>query len=215
MTRKLATYAAVGAFSALLVLFTGQIAVDSILRYFTDRQAAPEPILANAFANPFLAIHAAAGVAAIVVAPLQFVARIRERLPALHRATGRLYVAACAVGAPTGLMLAMGTVVGPMTGLAFGVLGVLWAVFTIFGVKSAMAGRFDDHRAWMIRSYAMASAAITLRLMLPVSGMIGLPFLQSYQAIAWLCWIANLAAAELYLRRKPRTVPLAAEVATA
>ena len=215
MNRKLGPLVAVGAFSLLLVLFTGQIATDSILRYLTDGQAPPEPILANAYAHPFLAIHAAAGVAAIVVAPLQLIARLRERLPVLHRVTGRIYVAACLIAAPTGLVLATGTSAGPVAGLGFGILGLLWASFTFLGVRSVLARKFADHRAWMIRSYAMAASAITLRLMLPLSGMLGLPFLQSYQAIAWLCWITNLAAAELYLRRLPQRSTLAARVATA
>ena len=215
MTRKLASYAALGAFVALLLLFTGQVAVDSILRYFTDRQAPPEAILANTFAFPFLPIHAAAGVVALVVAPLQFVSRIRERLPLLHRRSGRVYVAACIVGAPTGLVLAAGTAAGPLTGLGFGLLGILWAAFTFLGIRAAIGGRFADHRAWMFRSYAMAGAAITLRLMIPLSAMLGLPFLQSYQAIAWLCWIVNLAAIELYLRLKVQPAPVPAAVATA
>lgn len=215
MSRRVASTAAVGAFSVLLVLFTGQIAFDSVLRYFTDRQAPPEPILANAFANPFLILHTAAGVAALVLAPIQFVARLRQRLPALHRATGRLYVGACVVGAPTGLVLAAGTTAGPIAGSGFAILAILWALFTFFGVRFARAGRLAEHRSWMIRSYAMAAAAITLRLMLPLSAMLGLPFLPSYQAIAWLCWLTNLAIAELYLRRNVQRAAIPATPATA
>ena len=215
MKRRVASYAAVGAFSVLLALFTAQIALDSVLRYLTDGQAPPEPIAANVFANPYLTLHAAAGVAALVLAPMQFVACIRERLPALHRAMGRLYVGACVVGAPTGLVLAAGTTAGPIAGSGFAILAILWALFTFFGVRFAMAGRLAEHRSWMIRSYAMAATAITLRLMLPSSAMLGLPFLPAYQAIAWLSWLTNLAVAELYLQRTVQRAAIAPKVATA
>ena len=53
----------------------------------------------------------------------------------------------------------------------------------------------------MIRSAALAFAAVTLRLYLPLSMVIGLPFEPSYTVIAWACWIPNLIAVELWLRR--------------
>lgn len=214
MTRRLARSVAAATFCALMLLSTGQIAMDSVLKYFTDRQAPPE-ILANAFANPFLMLHVAGGVAALVIAPLQFAGWIRARVPALHRATGRIYVAACAVAAPAGFMLALGTTAGPIASTGFALLAILWLAFTYLGVRSAIARSFVEHRAWMIRSYALAASAITLRLMLPLAGMLGLPFLPAYQAIAWLCWLTNLALAELYLRAKAPPMVITARVAAA
>ena len=90
-----------------LVLLTLQVAAVSALRYFTGSEAAPEFILGNAWANAFLVIHVAAGVAALLIGPLQFVRRIRAQFPAFHRAIGRTYVGACAIGAPSGFMLAI------------------------------------------------------------------------------------------------------------
>jgi hypothetical protein len=37
---------------------------------------------------------------------------------------------------------------------------------------------------------------VTLRLYLPLSGAIGIPFDDAYPAIAWLCWVPNLVVAE-------------------
>ena len=215
MTRRLTSYVAAVSVFALIVLLSGEIALDSVLRYFTDRQAPPGPILANTFANPFLIAHVAGGVTALVIAPLQLVGRIRERVPALHRATGRIYVGACVVAAPAGFMLALGTTAGPIAGLGFALLAILWPAFTYLGIRSAMDGRLADHRAWMIRSYALAATAITLRLMLPLAGALDLPFLPAYQAIAWISWLTNLALAELCLRRQQRWTRISAKVATA
>jgi uncharacterized membrane protein len=202
--------ASIGAYTlrATLVLFTLEIAAVSILRYFTSLQPAPEPILANRFAHPFLAFHVAGGVTALLLGPLQFVQRIRDRFPILHRTSGRVYAIACAVGAPAGFMLALGTTSGPVAAVGFAIPALLWPLFTYLGVKCAMEGRFDEHRQWMLRSYAITSNAITLRLMLPFAGLVlHLPFSAAYPVIAWLSWMTNLALFEIYLRRK-RAAPV-------
>jgi uncharacterized membrane protein len=186
---------------AALLLLTLEIGTVSVLRYFTGSGAPPPPILANAFADPFLAVHVAGGVAALLVGPLQFVRRIRTRVPRLHRAIGLAYVGACAVAAPAGLVLALGTTAGPVAGAGFAVLALLAPVFTWLGLQAALERRFEAHREWMLRSYAMVATAITLRLMLPAAGMLGFEFLPAYQAIAWLSWATNLALAEYHIRR--------------
>ena len=188
-----------------IALLTLEIVTISVLRYFTDWQSPPGVILANAFAKPFLPLHVIGGVTALAVGPLQFVRRIRERVPAFHRATGKIYAAACAVGAPAGFMLAIGTKAGPIAALGFAIPAVLWPIFTFAGIRHAIGGRFAEHRAWMIRSYAVTANAITLRVMLPAAGLMGIPFLPAYQVIAWLGWIVNLGAAELYLMHRTRS----------
>jgi uncharacterized membrane protein len=185
----------------MVVLLTVEIAIVSALRYFTGLEPPPPPIVANAFAQPFLVLHVAGGVAALLAGPLQFVQRIRARRPAFHRATGRIYVLACAIGAPAGFVLALGTTAGPIAGAGFAAQAVLWALFTWLGYRAAVERRFADHREWMLRSYALTAAAITLRLMLPASAFLGLEFVPAYRVIAWLAWTANLALVEYWIRR--------------
>jgi uncharacterized membrane protein len=199
------------AWRAVIVLLTVQIAAGSLLVYVANSGSAPPPILANAFASPFLVIHVVAGVVALMVGPLQFVRRIRARRPGLHRATGLIYVAACAVSAPAALMLALGTAAGPVAGAGFAALAMLLAGFTWLGLRAAIERRFADHREWMLRSYAMTATAITLRLMLPAAAYLGLEFLPAYQVIAWLSWTTNLALVEYHIRRtRAATVPYSA-----
>ncbi|HYI43274.1 MAG TPA: DUF2306 domain-containing protein [Sphingomicrobium sp.] len=200
MARGLASLLA-NAWRGAIVLLTLQIAYVSVVKYLLDTSVAPGPIAANAFANPFLTIHVVAGVTALVVGPLQFVARIRQRASALHRASGLVYVAACALSAPAAFMLALGTVAGPIAGTGFAILAILLSAFTYLGLRAALERRFDHHREWMLRSYAMTATAITLRLMIPAAMMLRFDFVPAYQAIAWLSWIANLVAVEWYVRR--------------
>ena len=186
---------------AALALLIAEIAIVSLLRYLGDGADAPPPILANAHADPFLVAHVLAGTVALVAGPFQFVRRIRERRPALHRATGLVFVAACAVAAPAGFMLALGTTAGPVAATGFAIPGALLPVFVWLGLRAAIERRFDAHREWMLRAYALVATAITLRLMIPASVLLGLEFLPAYRAISWLSWTVNLALFEYRIRR--------------
>ena len=192
---------------AAVVLLTANVVTTTSLRYVTNSEAPPPPIIANAFATPFLFIHVVTGVIALVVGLLQFVPRIRMRVPALHRATGRIYVGACAISAPAGFMLALGTTAGSFAGAGFAVQALLLPLFIYLGWRAAVQRRFTEHREWMLRSYALISAAITFRLMLPASVLLDLEFLPSYRAISWLAWMTNLVVVEHHIRRK--RVPMA------
>lgn len=213
MTLKFARIYSV-AWRAAIVLLTAQISIDSTLRYLANSQPAPEPILANAFATPFLVLHVIGAMIALLVGPIQFVRAIRTRWPTFHRTTGRIYVISCALGAPTGFVLALGTSAGPIAAAGFGLSAVLWLVFTWLGVRSVLDGRLDDHRDWMLRSYAVAAGAITLRLMLPAALMSGYDFYPAYQVISWLTWSTNLALCEYWIRRKRLSATGQAKFAT-
>lgn len=176
--------------------------MDSTLRYIIGSQSAPEPILANAFATPFLVLHVVGAMTSLLVGPLQLMPAIRTASPRLHRTTGRVYVLGCALGAPAGFVLALGTSAGPAAGGPFALSAVLWAAFTWMGVRAILGGRVDDHRKWLLRSYAVLAGAITLRLMLPAALMSGYEFYPAYRVISWLNWTINLALVELWIRRK-------------
>jgi len=53
----------------------------------------------------------------------------------------------------------------------------------------------------MIRSFALTFSAVTLRLYILLSQMLGLDFITAYRAIAWLAWIPNALFAEWFLRQ--------------
>ena len=205
MGRRLALFLS-AIWRGAIVLLTIEVAIAASLRYFTHNDTPPSVITDNAFAHPFLILHVAAGVLALLLGPLQFIERIRARAPLLHRAMGRIYAAAVALGAPAGFMLALGTTAGPVASVGFAIPAVLWPIFTYLGVRGAIDGRLAEHREWMLRSYAITATAITLRLMLPAAGLLGIPFYPAYRVISWLAWMTNLALVELYLRRKPAIV---------
>jgi uncharacterized membrane protein len=181
------------------------------LRYLVlGPAAAPANIASNAFARTgVLVVHAGFASIALILGAFQLFPRFRARWPAWHRRAGTVYVVACLAGGIAGLVLAAGSSSGPIAVAGFGLLAVLWIGFTANAWRLARARDFVRHRRWMIRSYSLTFAAVTLRLYLPAALMAQLDGLASYRAIAFLCWVPNLIVAELWLRQDPivRTSP--------
>jgi hypothetical protein len=73
---------------------------------------------------------------------------------------------------------------------------------TLSAYRHIRQRKLSEHRTWMIRSYALTLAAVTLRLYLPASLIAGFPMTVAYPAIAWLCWIPNLLIAEWFVRSR-------------
>ena len=160
-------------------------------------------------------VHITAGGLALLLSPFQFVARLRERHPAVHRTTGRIALAAIVVGGCAGLLLAPHSLAGPIGTAGFGLLAVLWVAFAITAFRAIRLGDVATHRRWMVRTFALTYAAVTLRLELglmialqiSLAGVDGqTAFERAYLVVPFLCWVPNLLVAERYLAtREVRT----------
>lgn len=169
-------------------------------RYLPRIGPMPPDILRNLFSRPWLTLHAGGAATALLVGPIQFLPRLRARVPRLHRWLGRTYVVSCLIGGPAGLILAFGSTAGPIATAGFGSLAVIWTYANVQAWRLAVARRIPEHRAWMIRSFAMTFGAVTLRLYLPLFPLFGVSFLDGYRAASFLSWVPNLILAELYRR---------------
>jgi uncharacterized membrane protein len=186
------------------VAWTGLAVLSSVValvsyRYLAGVGPLPPNIIVNRHVSPWIVIHAAGAATALLVGPWQFVPALRRRRPVVHRTLGRVYVAGCATGGVTALVLATGVSTGPIAGTGFAALGTAWITTTTIAVREVLAGRVPAHRRWMIRSFALTLSAVTLRIYLPLTSLIGLDFAISYPVIAWACWLPNLIAAELFI----------------
>jgi hypothetical protein len=83
------------------------------------------------------------------------------------------------------------------------VLGIIWWLFTGKAMLAIWQRQFIFHEKMMVRSFALALSAITLRAwkVIIVYSFDTAP-MDTYQIIAWLGWIPNLLIAEYYLHRK-------------
>ena len=183
----------------LVAILAFAVAAFSLRYLLPNSPAAPLVVSRNPFAVPWLAVHATLAALALAVGPLQFWAPVRQR--GWHRVLGRVYVGCCLLSAPAGLLLAFGATTGPVSTAGFGSLAVVWFATTLVGYKAALDRRFEVHRGWMVRSYALTFAAVTLRLYLGVVLATHMDFDTAYRAISFLAWVPNLVVVELLLRR--------------
>ncbi|MFC3995951.1 DUF2306 domain-containing protein [Nocardiopsis sediminis] len=181
---------------------------------FDPAQSRVAPRADVAWHYPVLVGHILLGSVVLAASCLQVWPWLRRRRPAVHRWSGRVYVAAAL---PTALMALAIAPLGAMglaqqTGNAFSAL--LWFGCTLAGYRAARGRRFADHREWMVRSFALAWSIVTNRVWLVACLAMAAPALDTVyggdedlmlQAAAgasvWLSWVANLLIAEWWLRR--------------
>lgn len=186
--------------SATFALAVG-IAIFS-LRYPLGLPPTPESIAGNLYIAPWLPIHAGFAGIALLIGGLQFSGALRSRRPAVHRHVGRVYALSCLIAAVAGLVLAAGNSAGPIAGLGFSLLAWAWIVTNIMGWRDARLRLFASHRRWMVRSWALTLAAVTLRIQITLGEMMGFEEYEAYRVIAFISWMPNLIAAEIWLRVK-------------
>lgn len=137
----------------------------------------------------------------------QFSRSIRKNTPRLHRYAGWLYIiTTLGLALPSGLVLAFSANGGLSTQVCFVILGICWGISTVLALYYVFHGQWIRHRNWMIRSFALALSALSLR-----TWKLGLYALQPYwdwltplhiyQLEAWLGWTINLLIAELIIYR--------------
>lgn len=185
------------------VVFSFLIALMSYRFLFMDLNLAFPEMPGHILDRKMIFIaHISASPVALVLGSVNLWERRRKKRPTAYRWTGRVYAVAILIGGLSGLGLAIGASGGTVATFGFGILSILWMGSTAQAVRFAMARDFKAHRRWMIRSFALTFAAVTLRLYLPVFMIFGeMTYAQASVWVAWLCWIPNLALAEWWVRR--------------
>jgi uncharacterized membrane protein len=194
----------------LMAAAAGAVGLASYRYLVPGAPGGAPPILANRFtAAGVLTLHAGFAATALILGPWQFLGALRRRRPVVHRWIGRTYVASCLLAGIAGFVLAFGARTGPISTAGFGILALLWLWTTTMGWLSARRRQFTSHRRWMLRSYALTFAAVTLRLYLPFAFILPTGYDVTYRAISFLCWVPNLVLIEIWIRRaSPRPADL-------
>jgi uncharacterized membrane protein len=167
-----------------------------------------EPYLQHEFA---LGVHVLSGMLALLIGPFQFVRRLRRRFVPVHRFMGATYVASATALGVSGLVLAPTAYTGLVASAGFTVLDLAMLFTTWTAVRMILAGRYGEHRRWMIRSFSLIMAGVMLRVWTPIydglaaAGIVDFSFETAYAAIAWLCWVPNLLLA-IWITRHPAEV---------
>lgn len=148
--------------------------------------------------------HISSSLLVLFLGIFQFIPVLLQRMPRLHRQMGKLYVVlVLAVSAPSGFIMALEANGGIWAKISFGIISVLWFVFTLLAYLRIKNKNIQAHTDFMIRSYALTLSAITLRIYV-----VTLPHLfilhskEMYILISWLSWVPNLLLAEYLVRRR-------------
>jgi uncharacterized membrane protein len=105
--------------------------------------------------------HTICGLVALLVGPVQFSSRFRQRYLKFHRLLGRMYVISVFIGAFTGIALAAGRPGLPGTSMQ----AAAWIVCTIAAFITARNRQIIQHRQWMARSYAVTFTFVSSRVL--------------------------------------------------
>jgi uncharacterized membrane protein len=155
----------------LALAIVGQLVFAAGVAVFYGRAASRGDVLAwNSFmthgympghaANNLAAFaHVAIAVLIIVAGALQLLPQLRRRAPALHRWTGRFYLAAACGVSLTGLwmMWVRGSVGGTVQHLGLTLNAVLVLACAVMALRHAMARDFATHRRWALRLFLVVS----------------------------------------------------------
>ncbi|MGH9514942.1 MAG: DUF2306 domain-containing protein [Terriglobales bacterium] len=146
--------------------------------------------------------HGIAGACALLLGPLQFSDRLRQRFTKFHRVAGRIYVASALILAPLGAYIQffqerMGA---PRS---FSIAGLVDAILLMATTGIAFAfilnGRVQQHRQWMTRSFAVALVFLEVRVVQGVTGWENLG-IAATETIVWSCLAFSLLSADIVLQ---------------
>jgi uncharacterized membrane protein len=149
-------------------------------------------------------VHIGPGLLFMLLGPLQFMKGLRQRKPALHRWTGRIFLV-CAVVGVSALVMAF---LMPIGGFNETAAVSVFALLFLFALAKAFLyirrREVARHREWMIRAFAIGLAVSTIRpivgIFFATSRLTHLSPHEFFGTAFWLGLTLQTIAAEVYLR---------------
>src|SRR5271156_6595573 len=105
----------------------------------------------------YLLPHGIMAACALLLGPMQFSDRLRQRFAKLHRVVGRFYVAGVFIGAPLGFYIQYYEErMGGARSFSFAAFSdaAIWMLTTAIAMYFILKGKVQLHRQWMTRSFA-------------------------------------------------------------
>jgi hypothetical protein len=146
-------------------------------------------------------IHVYSAIFSLLAGFTQFNSKLLKNYPVIHKTIGKLYVfAVLFLAAPSGFFIGLFANGGFYSKVSFLTLSLLWFYFTLKGFLMVKSKIINLHKKFMLRSFALAFSAITLRLWKVILVYLFQPSpMDLYQIVSWLGWIPNLLLIELYI----------------
>jgi len=164
--------------------------------------------------------HGLMGACALLLGPMQFSDRLRQRFAKFHRVVGRFYVAGVFVAAPLGFYIQYfeERLGGARSfSAAAATDAILWMITTGIALAFILNGKVQQHRQWMTRSFAVAIVFLEVRVVLGVTGLEKVAGGAFDETVVWACVAFSLLFADVVLQVQEllRTRPAPARAPTA
>lgn len=175
--------------------------IDPTFEKFISRkdQILPDPSMWTLM----IRFHILLALIALLTGPLGVIKRIRVKSIHFHRWNGRLYALSILLNFIPGIYVSFFATGGWSSTVGFLILNILWLGTTIMGYFFIKRKNMILHSQWMIRSFFLTFANMTIYIIVTTShNIIHLSYGHSYTIAVWLCWILNLFLAEIIIRRK-------------
>lgn len=143
--------------------------------------------------------HGLAGALALFLGPFQFSERLRRKYLTLHKTIGYLYITGCYIGAPLGIYVQwFEERLGATRSftLAAAADAVLWILATTMALIFIRQRKIQQHRQWMIRSFACALIFLEVRTLF---ALFHIPE-KFDETVVWICVAAAFPIADLVLQ---------------
>jgi uncharacterized membrane protein len=163
---------------------------------------------------PLLVTHIFLGSVALLAACLQVWPWLRRSHTAIHRWSGRIYVAAALTASVCVMIISPMGLHGANQRVANTMLALLWFGTTLAGFRAIRQRRFADHRQWMLRSVALAFSIVAFRVWMFIAFAVFVPGIytgaevdpaalnQAIGVTSWASWVVNLLVVEWWLHRR-------------
>jgi hypothetical protein len=192
---------------SLVPVAAGAVRMAGLAGLVNGGAVTPENARFMAMPAPF-ALHVVGATLFCLLGAFQFDPAFRRRYAGLHRAAGRMVAPCGIVAALTGLWMTVGYAIpAELQGsLLYGVrivVGLAMALAIAVSVRAVLRRRLAQHRAWMVRAYALGQGAGTqVLIMLPVTLVSGAPSFSFRDVLMASAWGLNVLFAEWIIRRR-------------
>ncbi len=143
-------------------------------------------------------IHIVSSLWTMGLGVVQFIPFFVKKYPRLHQTLGKVYVfSVLFLAAPSGLGLAIYANGGLPAKAGFSLQCLVWWLTTWAAWREIRQRRWQPHIEWMMRSYGITLAAMSLRV-----GSYGMVYffhtkpIETYLTVTWLSWVGNLVIVE-------------------
>jgi uncharacterized membrane protein len=150
----------------------------------------------------YLLPHGMMAACALLLGPMQFSDRLRQRFAKFHRVVGRFYVAGVFIGAPLGFYIQYYEErMGGARSFSFAALtdAAIWMLTTAIAMYFILKGKVQQHRQWMTRSFAVAIVFLEVRVVLGVTGWHSSTG-SADETVVWMCVAFSLLFADVVLQ---------------